>query len=80
MRRKNISTAICVEFSQLQSVLNVQFMSDVITCINERFAVKNSGILCRTLIFNLNNQKMTILQAKNQSKVARCDNLHFFNN
>ena len=62
---------------QLQSVSNVK------TCINKRFAVKNSGICCLALIFNLRIQRMTlaILHAKNQFNIARCDksNTAFFN-
>ena len=52
-------------------------MSNVITYIDKRFVVKNSGILCLTLIFNLSNLRMTILHAKNWFKVARCDKYCF---
>ena len=46
------------------------------TCIDKRFAVKNSGISCLSLIFNLNNPRMKILHAKNWFKVARYDEPH----
>ena len=52
---------------QLQS----QAMSNAITCINKRFAVKNYGICCLTLIFNLNNLRMTMLQSK--TLVQECE-------
>ena len=45
------------EIFQLQSMLNV------IKCIDQRFAFKNSGISCLALIFNLNNLRTTILYA-----------------
>ena len=48
-------------------------MSNSIICINKRDEDKNSGILCLALIFNLSNLRMTILYAKNWSKVARYD-------
>ena len=48
-------------------------MSNAIIGVNQRFAVKNSGISCLALIFNLRNQGMTILHAKNQFKVAKYD-------
>ena len=35
-----------------------------------KMAVKNSGISCLALIFDLRNQRMTILHAKNMFKVA----------
>ena len=49
-------------------------MSYVIACIDEKFAVKSFGISCLALIFNSSNPTltMTILQAKNQFKVAIC--------
>ena len=40
--------------SLLQSMLNA----------NQRFVFKNSRISCLALIFNLNNQRMTVLYAK----------------
>ena len=33
-------------------------------CIDQRFAFKNSGVLCLALIFNFNNPRTTILHAK----------------
>ena len=51
-----------VKIFQLQSMLNV------IRCIGQRFAFKNSGILCDfvsvALIFKLKNPSMTVLYAK----------------
>ena len=42
------------------------------TCIDEGFLSAKSGISCLALkIFNLSNPEMTILDAKNQLKVAR---------
>ena len=46
-------------------------MSNGITYINYRFRVKNSGISCLALILSLNNQRMTIQQAKKWFKVLR---------
>ena len=43
-------------------------------CINKRFEVKNPGIPCLVLIFNLHNLKTKILQVKNWFYVARYDN------
>ena len=37
---------------------------NVITCIHQRLTVKNSGILCLALIFNLSYPRMTILHTK----------------
>ena len=45
-------------------------MLNVIRPINQIFVFKNSGILCLALIFNLNNQRMTILYAG--PRVAGC--------
>ena len=46
-----------------------------ITCIDKRFAIKNSGISCLASIFNLSKSRLipgiTILHAKNWFKVAR---------
>ena len=39
--------------------------------MDKRFAVKNSGMSCLTLVFNLSNLIMTILNAKHWSKVAK---------
>ena len=44
---------------------------NAITCIDKRFAVKNSGISCLALIFYLSNPRMTILHAENRFKVAK---------
>ena len=40
-------------------------------CVDQRFAFKNSGILRLALIFNLSNQRTTILHAKKRFQVAR---------
>ena len=37
------------------------------------FAFKNSHISCLALVFNLKNQSMTVLYAKNQLQVAKYD-------
>ena len=50
---------------QLQSMLNA------IRCIDQRFAFKNSGILRLALIFDLSNQRTTILHSKKWFQVAR---------
>ena len=42
-------------------------MSNAIRCIYQRFAFKNSRILCLTLIFNLNIPRTTVLYAKKKS-------------
>ena len=39
-------------------------MSNAIRCIDQRFVLKNSRILCLALIFNLNNLRTTVLYAK----------------
>ena len=36
-----------------------------------RFVLKNSGLSCLALIFNLSNKRTTILQAKKLFQVAR---------
>ena len=41
-------------------------MSKAIKCVNQRFAVKNSGMSCLTSIFDLINLKIKILQVKKQ--------------
>ena len=48
-------------------------MSNAIRCIDQRFAFKNSGISCLTLIFKLKNPSTTVLYAKNQLQVAKYD-------
>ena len=56
-----------MNFVQLQS------MSNVTRCFDQRFVFKNSSILCLALIFNLSNPRTTILHAKTwkQFEVAR---------
>ena len=44
--------------------LRLQTMSNAIICIDKRFAVKNSGISCLVLIFNLSIPKLIILCSK----------------
>ena len=59
-----IENKLCkVKIFQLQSMFNE------ITCIDKRFAVKNSGISCPAL----SNPSTSILHEKNQLKVANCD-------
>ena len=54
----SIEQKLCkVKIFQLQSMLNV------IRCIDQRFAFKNSRISCLALIFNLNNPRTTVLYA-----------------
>ena len=48
-------------------------MSNTIIYVDQRFEVKNSGISCLTLIFNLSNPRMTILLKTNGFKFARYD-------
>ena len=50
-------------------------MPNAITCLDKKFAVQNSCILA--LISNLSNLR-TILDAKTQFKVARCDESYSF--
>ena len=47
-------------------MLKLQPMSKAIKCVNQRFAVKNSGMSCLTSIFDLINLKIKILQVKKQ--------------
>ena len=42
----------------------LQFISNAIRSIDQRFVFKNSRISCLALIFNLNNQRTTVLYAK----------------
>ena len=42
-------------------IFQLQSMQNAIKCINERFAFKNSRILCLALIFNLKNPSTTVL-------------------
>ena len=58
MLSENISTPIYV---------------NMIRCIDQRFAFKNSCILYLALIFNLKNPRTTILYAKNRLQVAKYD-------
>ena len=53
-------------------------MSNAIIFVDERFVVKNYGISCLALIFNSSNPTMTILHAKNQLKVAICNESNTF--
>ena len=46
-------------------------MSNVIKCINQSFAFKNSGIAFLALIFALSYPRLTILHAKKLLQVAR---------
>ena len=46
------------------NIFQLQSLSNVIRCINQRFALKNSRILSLALIFNLNNLRTTVLYAK----------------
>ena len=46
-------------------------MSNAIRCIDQRFAFKNSGILCLALIFNMSNLRTTILHSKKWLPVAK---------
>ena len=57
-------------------VRKFQFLSasNVILCINQRFAVKNSGISCLTSMLNLSKPKMKMQHAKNGFRFARNDN------
>ena len=55
----SIERILCkVKIFQLQSLL------DVIRCIDQRFAFKNSVNSCLALIFNKKNQSTTVLNAK----------------
>ena len=49
----------------------VQSMLNAIICINKRFEVKNSGIPCPALIFNLSNPGMTILLNPGRNKAVQ---------
>ena len=46
-------------------------MSNAIGCLNQRFALKDSGISCLAWIFVLSNQRGIILHAKKRSQVAK---------
>ena len=58
--------------------ISFQSMSNAIIFVDERFVVKNYGISCLALIFNSSNPTMTILHAKNQLKVAICNESNTF--
>ena len=45
-------------------------------CINQRFELKNYGISCLALMFNMSNPRTTILHAKKQLQVARGNKLY----
>ena len=45
-------------------IFQLQYMSNAIRCIDQRFAFKNSRISCLASIFNLNNLRTTVLYAK----------------
>ena len=46
----------------------LQSMSNAITCIDKRFAVKNSGISCLALIFSLSNLRTILPMAASACK------------
>ena len=46
-------------------------MSNVMRCINERFAFKNYGVACLALRFNLRYQRLTIVHAKKRLQIAK---------
>ena len=52
-------------------IFQLQSMSNLIRCIVQRFAFKNSRISCLALIFNLNNPRTTVLLAK--KSVTGCE-------
>ena len=60
----------CANWKYLNSNC-VQPMSNVIRCINQSFAFKNSGIAFLALIFALSYPRLTILHAKKLLQVAR---------
>ena len=69
--KENISTPIYVECDKMP------------WCIDQRFAFKNSGISCLSLIFNLNNPRTTVLYAKKSvagGEVRRVINRFFSDN
>ena len=45
-------------------MFQLKYMLNATRCINQRFAFKNSGIVCLALIFNLSYLRTTILQPK----------------
>ena len=77
----NSTSKICPKFQILSShfsrlmswkkIVESENLSTPINgCTNQRFDLKNSGILCLVLIFNLNNLRTTILCTRNR-EVAR---------
>ena len=52
-------------------IFQLQSMTSAIKCIDQRFAFKNSGIACLTLIFNLSYPRSTILHAKRRLQFAK---------
>ena len=71
----NLISKICPKFQILSShffwvnellnehwanIFQLQSMSSVMRCINQRFAFNSSRILCLALIFNLNDPKTTV--------------------
>ena len=70
----NIEQKLCKE-----KIFQLKSMPNTIRCIDKRFEVKNSGISCLALIFNLSNPRMTILHPKKWFQVAKYDeSLPFF--
>ena len=70
----NIEQKLCKE-----KIFQLKSMSNAIRCIDKRFKVKNSGISCLALIFNLSSPRMTILHPKKWFQVAKFDeSLPFF--
>ena len=53
-------------------------MSNSIVCVDQRFAVKNSGVFCPILIFELSNLKNDDPASQSLFKVARYDYSIFF--
>ena len=47
-------------------IFQLQYMKNAIKCIDQRFAFKNSGILCLALMFNLSN-----LRTKNDTPACK---------
>ena len=45
-------------------IFQLQSMSNVIRCIDQRFAVNKSGISYLALLFNISNPRTTILHEK----------------
>ena len=70
----NIEQKLCKE-----KIFQLKSMPNAIRCIDKRFEVKNSGISCLALIFNLSSPRMTILHPKKWFQVAKFDeSLPFF--